>query len=148
MERKTSRWVGPQKGPSATNCADNAVKMHVVLEIRIALPPSIPPATSQSCSWGSCCLSVNPFRPKKKWRGKSRKRGTAASQEEVNLCLVDRCPLIRPGRRRRLCRCRRSSMPRARGCPSGSGLALSPGKGRDWPRPCCRRGRRQEPLVL
>lgn len=38
--------------------------MHVVLEIRIALPPSIPPATSQSCSWGSCCLSVNPFHQK------------------------------------------------------------------------------------
>lgn len=66
VEGKGSRWAGPQKGRSATNCADNAVKMHVVLEIRIALPPSFPPATSQSCSWKSCRLSVNPSRPKKK----------------------------------------------------------------------------------
>lgn len=65
-EQGESRWAGPQKGRSATNCADNAVKMHVVLEIRIALSPSIPPATSQSCSWGSCCLSVNPFHRKEK----------------------------------------------------------------------------------
>lgn len=65
--------------------------MHVVLEIRIALPPSIPPATSQSCSWGSCCLSVNPFPPKERRKKPEERtaRGSAASEEEVKVGVRD-----------------------------------------------------------